>query len=245
MTWREEDHPRVPAGRSTGGQFTEKDGGAGLDPELEALRKERREAFYPEDAKQEKRFYAYKQFHDSTQEKAAELGQDQLEYEMAQVVGEEGEVSRELGSVEEGGMAIRFSEEELETLQGRRMVHNHPNNSGFSRADLQFGAKYGLEVIVATTKDGMFVADFNREVIDSNVNFYSDKIGRLFDELSGMVDADAKRKIKNGYTVEEALAWRGQEMAEILSKWDRSKNIVQARWVPWKIPEKFLPGGRQ
>lgn len=244
MTWDESKHPRVPAGAPEGGQFTDKEGLTEREKEIEALRAARRAAMLPEDPNEEARFYAYKVFHDETKAIAEDLGQEKLQHEIAYLVDEEGNIVSQLGEIENAGMSVRFSDEELEMLKGRYMVHNHPNESMLSSQDLGFGAKYGLKGIVATTEKGMYVADFNRERIDQNINFWPDALVRVHKELSGSLNFQAMNYIEDhGWAAEEAMEWKAKELVDMFQHYKDVPKFVKVRFIPWEIPEQFLPGG--
>ncbi len=192
MTFNESDHPRVPAGSSSGGQFTSKvvdaareaafdTGGSGLSSHQVDM--------------------ATADFNRQIRKQAQNEGDEWLTYEKAWIYDSEGEKVLSQNGDE---AQVEFSDEFLEsrkTIKGT-LIHNHPSNGFLSYQDLAFGLMYGLKNIVAVTEDGYYIAttrDTLRgseldEAVDVIKNVWSDTNDKVYksnwsDIVSGVIDA--------------------------------------------------------
>ena len=246
-SWDESKHPRVPSGQETGGEWTEKVTGAareaaGLpeeeqDPEVVAYLAAKKAALLPRDPDEEKRFEAYEKFHLGTQIRAEGLGQEQLNYEMASMINDKGEFVAEVGEAWKGDLGIKFSDDEVERMVGQYLIHNHPNDSGFSSNDLKFGIKEGLKGMVATGETGMFIVDFDREAIAYNPPYVSIVVETIFDQYSWSIDHPITARLQRGeLTADKAMFLRGKEMMDSLNISKDTKDYIEIRFIPWESP---------
>lgn len=225
IEWREEDHPRVPAGNPEGGQFTEKASAearraAGLETEAEIRRE------------------TYRKFQRYVEQKAEHLGQDYLSHEEAWIVDDEGNHEEAGESVQHN--AMMFSQSEKRKMEGMALVHNHPVPSSFSWNDIKFGIDYGLKEMAVVTSEGLHIVRFK-----ATIDYYEGgrrRLGEAIAELHRDLTMDLLHEydhaLKMGAMTEvNASKDFYENTIRVMNLLDKDANVgsfIDYEYMPWE-----------
>lgn len=205
MTWDESKHPRVPAGSSEGGQFTDKKvfvrGGQLVLPGYDEAVASAREAAgldqTPEAVKRK-----YREFRDSAK---TEEGDDII-YEKCWVVDENGKV---LFKRDGGPHKIEIPVKLTPQINGNYFIHNHPppGDSNLSLPDVVSGLRMNMKELVATVPGGYHrlriripKGEFTKEDLISRVK-------KVYQEAENEIFAQNKLLVISG----QLTSWQAAE----------------------------------
>lgn len=225
MTWDESKHPRHPAGTSEGGQFAEK-----------VVTSAREAAGVPESRYPESDPTYEDKLHNTIEDFRVHLYMNNNDkwpdYEKAVVVDEDMEVLfSNIGSK----MSVIFTDEQVEQMEGKWLLHNHPNSSFFSRNDFLFLIDSKLEGIVAMTEGGYYKAWMDEGLSDEKRQDLLFKIGVVWDKWNESIFSDHYKAVIDGkMTAEKADDLHQVKMFEALkgnSFIDKYMDITFHEWT--------------